>query len=58
MLIFKKSIVSLLSQPGMQILSADDQSLKGMTQSEAIAVLKSCFNDKRSVNMKLVLRKP
>ncbi|PVD30455.1 hypothetical protein C0Q70_09721 [Pomacea canaliculata] len=34
-------------QPGMQILSADDQSLKGMTQSEAIAVLKSCFNDKR-----------
>ncbi|KAK7475377.1 hypothetical protein BaRGS_00033395 [Batillaria attramentaria] len=45
-------------QAGMHILSVDDQSLRGMTQSEAIAVLKRCFHDTRSVNMKLVLKNP
>ncbi|XP_076460444.1 uncharacterized protein LOC143293457 isoform X2 [Babylonia areolata] len=45
-------------QSGMHILSVDDQSVRGLTQSEAIALLKRCFTDVRSVNMKLRLKKP
>ena len=45
-------------QSGMHILSVDDQSVKGLTQAEAIAILKRCFNDVTNVNMKLRLKKP
>ncbi|KAL8605984.1 hypothetical protein ACOMHN_067167 [Nucella lapillus] len=45
-------------ESGMHILSVDDHSVKGLTQSEAIALLKRCFTDVRSVNMKLRLNMP
>ncbi|XP_070212292.1 PDZ domain-containing protein 7-like isoform X2 [Littorina saxatilis] len=45
-------------QSGMHILSVDDQSVQGLTQAEAIALLKRCFTDPKSVNMKLRLKQP